>query len=162
MCYELPPMNLEILRKVALFEGMTSAQLHKLGAALREASFAIGSCVFREGDAGTSMFIIGDGRVRISKMVPGVGEEALAILEEHQYFGEMSLIEEGPRSADAIAHSSCLLYELSREKLDEVMFTDKELATTLLWTLVRTLSSRLRETNDKIRGFFALSSFGPR
>ena len=42
MCYELPPMNLEILRKVALFEGMTSAQLHKLGAAMREASFAIG------------------------------------------------------------------------------------------------------------------------
>jgi hypothetical protein len=93
-------------------------------------------------------------------MVPGIGEEALAILERGQYFGEMSLIEEGPRSADAIAHTSCLLYELSREKLDEVMFTDKELASTLLWTFVRTLSSRLRETNDKIRAFFALSSIG--
>ena len=42
------------------------------------------------------------------------------------------------------------------------MFTDKELASTLLWTFVRTLSARLRETNDKIRAFFALSSFGPR
>ena len=108
------------------------------------------------------MFIILEGKVRISKMVPGIGEEALAILERGQYFGEMSLIEEGPRSADAIAHTSCTLYELSREKLDEVMFTDKELASTLLWTFVRTLSSRLRETNDKIRAFFALSSFGPR
>ncbi len=108
------------------------------------------------------MFIIAEGKVRISKMVPGIGEEALAILERGQYFGEMSLIEDGPRSADAIAHSPCKLFELSREKLDEVMFTDKELAYVILWTFVRTLSARLRETNDKIRAFFALSSFGPR
>ena len=42
------------------------------------------------------------------------------------------------------------------------MFPDKELAYVILWTFVRTLSARLRETNDKIRAFFALSSFGPR
>jgi len=155
-------MDVEILRKVALFEGMTSAQLRKLAAALVEVKHPIGTHIFREGDPGTSMFIISEGKVRISKIVPGIGEEALAILERGQYFGEMSLIEDGPRSAEAIAHSTCTLYELSREKLDEVMFTDKELAYVLLWTFVRTLSGRLRETNDKIRSFFALSSFGPR
>lgn len=155
-------MDVEILRKVALFDGMTSAQLRKLAAGMREASFTIGQSIFQEGSAGTSMFVIAEGKVRISKMVPGIGEEALAILEKGQYFGEMSLIEDGPRSADAIAHSSCKLYELSRDKLDALMFTDKELASVLLWTFVRTLSARLRETNDKIRAFFALSSFGPK
>jgi CRP-like cAMP-binding protein len=155
-------MDVEILKRVALFEGMTSAQLRKLGSVLVPVTFPIGAHIFEEGDAGTSMFIIADGKVRISKIVPGIGEEALAILERGQYFGEMSLIEDGPRSAHAIAHTSCELYELSREKLDQVMFTDKELAYVLLWTFVRTLSSRLRETNDKIRAFFALSSFGPR
>lgn len=155
-------MAVEIPKKVALFDGMTSAQLRKLAAVLTEVKHPVNRHIFREGDAGTSMFIIADGKVRISKMVPGVGEEALAILEKGQYFGEMSLIEEGPRSADAIAHSNCTLYELSRDKLDEVMFIDKELASVLLWTFVRTLSARLRETNDKIRAFFALSSFGPR
>ena len=155
-------MDVEILRKVALFEGMTSAQLRKLAAALKETKFSIGTHIFKEGEAGTSMFIIVEGKVRISKMVPGIGEEALAILERGQYFGEMSLIEDGPRSADAIAHSPCKLYQLEREKLDQVMFTDKELAYVILWTFVRTLSARLRETNDKIRAFFALSSFGPR
>ncbi|AKQ68125.1 cAMP-binding protein [Myxococcus hansupus] len=39
------------------------------------------------------------------------------------------------------------------------MFTDKDLAYVLLWTFVRTLSERLRETNEKIKGFFALSRF---
>ena len=155
-------MDVEILKKVALFQGLNSAQLRKVGAALKTVEFPIGSHVFHEGDTGLSMYIIAEGKVRISKLVPGIGEEALAILEKGQYFGEMSLIEDGPRSADAIAHSSCALYELSREKLDQVMFTDKELASVLLWTFVRTLSARLRETNDKIRAFFALSSFGPR
>lgn len=155
-------MDVAILKHVALFEGMTSAQLRKLAAALNEVSYPAQTHVFHEGDVGASMFIIAEGKVRISKMVPGIGEEALAILERGQYFGEMSLIEDGPRSADAIAHTSCRLYELSRDKLDQVMFTDKELASVLLWTFVRTLSSRLRETNDKIRAFFALSSFGPK
>jgi CRP/FNR family transcriptional regulator, cyclic AMP receptor protein len=155
-------VDVEILRKVALFEGLTQAQLRKLGGALTAVEFSGSAHIFREGEPGTSMFIISEGKVRISKMVPGIGEEALAILERGQYFGEMSLIEDGPRSADAIAHSPCRLYELQREKLDEVMFTDKELAYVLLWTFVRTLSARLRETNDKIRAFFALSSFGPR
>jgi CRP-like cAMP-binding protein len=155
-------VDVEILRKVALFEGLTNAQLRKLMSALKQVEFKGSAHIFKEGDPGTSMFIIAEGKVRISKMVPGIGEEALAILERGQYFGEMSLIEDGPRSADAIAHSPCKLYELHREKLDEVMFTDKELAYVLLWTFVRTLSARLRETNDKIRAFFALSSFGPR
>ena len=155
-------MDVDLLKQVALFDGMTSAQLRKLGAALVEMSFPISTPIFHEGDDGDSMYIIAVGKVRISKFVPGIGEEALAILEPGQYFGEMSLIEQGPRSADAIAHSSCTLYQLSRQKLDEVMFTDKELASVLLWTFVRTLSARLRETNDKIRGFFALSAFGPR
>lgn len=155
-------MEVDILKHVALFDGLTSAQLRKLAAAITEVSYPIASPIFREGDVGDSMYIIAEGKVRISKMVPGVGEEALAILERGQYFGEMSLIEDGPRSADAFAHSSCSLYRLSREKLEEVMFIDKELASVLLWTFVRTLSARLRETNDKIRSFFALSSFGPR
>lgn len=155
-------MDSAILKKVALFEGLTQGQLQKIAQIATARSFPASQFIFREGDAGLAMFVIGEGRVRISKSVPGVGEEALAILEPGQYFGEMALIEEGPRSADAIAHTSCTVYEIAREKLDQLMFTDKDLAYVLLWTFVRTLSERLRETNDKIRAFFALSSFGPK
>lgn len=49
-CYELAPMDVEILRKVALFEGMTSAQLRKLAAALKEAKFPGSAHIFKEGD----------------------------------------------------------------------------------------------------------------
>lgn len=155
-------MDVGILKKVALFEGLTQGQLAKIAALGEELKAPGSSHIFKEGDAGDCMFIIAEGKVRISKMVPGIGEEALAILEPGQYFGEMALIEEGPRSADAIAHTTCRLFAIEREKLDQLLFTDKELAFVLLWTFVRTLSARLRETNDKIRAFFALSSFGPR
>ncbi len=154
-------MDVGILKKVALFEGLTSTQLQKVAAIASTSKHEGSSFVFREGDGAQSMFIVLEGKVRISKQVPGVGEEALAILEKHQWFGEMALIDDSPRSADAIAHLPCTLAEIRREKLDQLMFTDKELAYVLLWTFVRTLSERLRETNDKIKAFFALSSFGP-
>jgi CRP-like cAMP-binding protein len=155
-------MDISILKKVALFEGLTQAQLLKIANIATVKSYAASTHVFKEGEGGLAMFIIVEGKVRISKMVPGIGEEALAILERGQYFGEMALIEQGPRSADAIAHIECKLYEIERDKLDQLMFTDKDLAFVLLWTFVRTLSERLRETNDKIRAFFALSAFGPK
>lgn len=78
-----------------------------------------------------------------------MGEEALAILEAGSYFGEMALIDEAPRSADAKAHEDCVLYSIRREHLGELLFLNKDLAHDLLWTFLRTLSQRLRETNDR-------------
>jgi CRP/FNR family transcriptional regulator, cyclic AMP receptor protein len=153
-------MDAALLKKVPLFEGLTSQQLLKIAALAEPRSYRGSTRIFSEGDQGEAMYVILDGRVRISKTVPGGGEEALAILEIGQFFGEMALIEErGPRSADAIAHTACTLWVIQRERLEQLMFTDKDLAYVLLWTFVRTLSERLREMNEKIRTFFALSKF---
>ena len=60
--------------------------------------------IFREGEKGNEMYVVLEGRVMISKYIPGAGEEALAFLERGGYFGEMALIDNEPRSADAKAH----------------------------------------------------------
>jgi len=70
----------------------------------------------------------------------------------------MALIDDTPRSADATANIPCTLYVIQKADLEELMFLHKDLAYELLWTFVRTLSARLRETNDKIKAFFALSA----
>jgi CRP-like cAMP-binding protein len=114
--------------------------------------------IFREGDPGSEFFAILSGKVRISKLVPGIGEEALAILEPGSYFGEMALVDGTPRSAHAIAHLSCRLWAIQKQDLDDLMFLNKDLAYDILWEFVRTLSGRLRETNDKIKAFFALNA----
>lgn len=153
-------MELALLRKVPRFEGLTTHQLQKVAALAVSKTFEGGAQIFSEGDPGDAMYVIVEGKVRISKQVSGIGEEALAILEQGQYFGEMALIEENsPRSADAIAHLRCTCWAIERVKLKQLMFTDKDLAYVLLWTFVRTLSERLRETNDKIKAFFAISKF---
>ncbi|MCI0573547.1 MAG: cyclic nucleotide-binding domain-containing protein [Myxococcaceae bacterium] len=153
-------MDLPLLRQVALFQGLTQGQLLKVAASAEVRSHPAGAHVFREGAPGDEMYVVAEGQVRISKQVPGVGEEALAILERGQFFGEMALIEDGVRSADAIAHTACTLWAFPRARLDQLMFTDKDLAYVLLWALLRTLSERLRETNDKLKAFFAFSRFG--
>lgn len=152
-------IDLALLKNVTLFEGLNHPQIQKLADIATARAFEGSAHIFREGDAGDAMYVVSEGKVRISKMVAGIGEEALSILEKGAYFGEMALIEDGPRSADAIAHIPCKLIAIRRDKLDQLLFTDKDLAYVLLWTFVRTLTIRLRDTNEKIKAFFAMTRF---
>jgi CRP/FNR family cyclic AMP-dependent transcriptional regulator len=149
-------MDPEALRGCQLFQTLSTAQLTEVAAIASPRELAAGAAVFKEGDAGDEMYVVMSGRIRISKMVTGVGEEALSILDAGSYFGEMAMIDDAPRSADALVHTPCKLAVIRRNELEQLMFIDKELAYNLLWTFVRTLSARLRETNDKIQGFFAM------
>ncbi|MCL2314978.1 MAG: cyclic nucleotide-binding domain-containing protein [Proteobacteria bacterium] len=153
-------MDLSILRKVALFEGLTSRQLNTLKRVLKAREYAAGANIFSEGEKGDSMFVIAEGKVRLSQMIDGVGEEAMALMNAGQHFGEMALIDDSPRASFAIAHTPCVLYELSNRAFNEVMFMHKEIAYTLLWTLVRSLAQRLRETHERMRNFLTMASFG--
>jgi len=101
-----------------------------------------------------------DGKIRISRNVGGMGEEALAILGPGEVFGEMALLDESPRSADAIVHENCRLLAIPKDAFDDLLFTRKDLAYEVLWGFVRLLSSRLRETNDKLTFLSVSGRFG--
>jgi CRP-like cAMP-binding protein len=150
-------MDPQALRACALFQALPADRLSKVAEIAAHRDLPAGALVFREGEPGGEMYVVIAGKVRISKQVPGVGEEALGILDAGSHFGEMAMIDDSPRSADAVAHTACALAVLRREDLDRLMFVDKDLAYDLLWTFVRTLSARLRETNEKIKAFFAMS-----
>jgi CRP/FNR family cyclic AMP-dependent transcriptional regulator len=145
------------LTKVSLFADLPAVYLRRIAGLGVEESYARGAPVFAEGTSGDKLFVILSGSVRISRQVPGMGEEALAILKTGDYFGEMALIDDFPRSADAIAHERCRLLVLTKERVADLLFVDRDLAYDLLWSFVRTLSARLRETNDKMT-FLAVSS----
>jgi CRP/FNR family cyclic AMP-dependent transcriptional regulator len=150
-------MDPSALRACTLFQALPADRLAKIAAVASHRDYRSGERIFQEGDSGDEMFVVVAGKVRISKQVPGIGEEALAVLEPGAHFGEMAMVDDAPRAADAIAHTTCALAVIKREDLDRAMFLDKELAYDLLWTFVRTLTTRLRETNDKIKGFFAMT-----
>ena len=146
-------MDLDLLKKVSLFEGLTAAQLGKVAALLVERDVPVGKHIFKEGESGSEFYVVLGGKVRISKMVPGVGEEALAILEPGAYFGEMALVDDTPRSADALAHVSCKLGVFKRDDFDQLMFMDKEIAYSVLWTFVRTSRPDFGKPTRRSRDF---------
>ncbi|HET6610754.1 MAG TPA: cyclic nucleotide-binding domain-containing protein [Kofleriaceae bacterium] len=147
----------EILAQIELFAGIPPTHLRRVAAIGAETEHKKAEVIFSEGDSGDAFYVILDGAVRISRFVPGMGEEALAILRTGAYFGEMSLIDEAPRSAAAIVHERCRLFVVKRQDFEGLLFVDRDLAYELLWSFVRTLSGRLRATNDKMT-FLATSN----
>jgi CRP-like cAMP-binding protein len=140
----------DFLGRIQLFTGLAPHYLKRIADIGVEESYKTGQSVFAEGDRGDKFYLILEGAVRISRNVSGMGEEALAILKAGDSFGEMSLIDDAPRSADAKVHEACKLFCIRKEDLEDLLFVDRDLAYELLWNLVRLLSVRLRETNDKM------------
>ena len=148
------------LRQITLFEGLLPVHLRRIAALAQEQPFPRGEHVFSHGDDGDGLYLILEGSIRISRNMSGVGEEALAVLTPGMYFGEMSIIDDDvPRSADAIAHENTRLLKLPKDDLRDLMFVDRELAYELLWRFVRTLSNRLRESNDRLLMLTVSSKF---
>ncbi len=147
-------------QKMELFreQGLSAAELQLLTTFSQEERFRQGETIFREGDPGDRLYIVLDGQVRISKFIPGVGEEALAVLDRGEFFGEMALVDGAPRSADAIAHSeTTTVLAVDQRVLADILSRDPESALRFLRILGRILSRRLRETYLRIYHWYCMA-----
>ncbi len=107
--------------------------------------------IFSECQSGQDMFIIQSGQVKISKVVDD-NEVILAVLQRGDFFGEMALLENKPRSASAIAHEDCVLMAVNRKNFDQMVATQAQLITRLTVTLAERLWSMSRQlTNAQLR-----------
>ena len=149
----------ELLRKVSIFKDLNDAELAKVARVCRHETYLSGAYVFREGEEGTRLYLIVEGEVRISRDVPGSGEEALAVMKPGSLFGEMAVFDRGERSTHAISNGGTTALTISRHDFELLLDSDRELAYKVLWASVRLLSSRLRSTNDSLRSFLAMSMF---
>ena len=138
------------LATIELFSGLKQEGLRLIAQVATEETHGAGTKIFQHGDPGDKLYLILAGKVRISREVAGMGEEALAILGAGQVFGEMALLDEAPRSADARVHERCHLLAIPKDGFDDLLFLHKDLAYEVLWSIVRMLVNRLRETTDKL------------
>lgn len=150
-------MKPELLRQIQFFEGLTDEELSELLKITATETYKKNGAIFKEGSIGDKCYLIIKGAVRISKFIPNIGEEALAVLRDGDYFGEMALIDDSPRSAHAIAEEDTTLLTISKTNLERFLYEHKDTAYKLLWTLCRTLSARLRESNEKMSAFLAMT-----
>ena len=105
-----------------------------------------GAYVFEEGDLGTEMYILQEGEVDILKLLRGEAKK-LARLTQGDFFGEMSVLEDLPRTASALALTDCRLLEINGSTFDQMLRKNPEIAVRMM----RKLSRRLRETDHMLR-----------
>ena len=149
----------QLLRNVAIFKDLDEGELARVAEVCKEERFELGEYVFREGEQGNRLYLIVEGEVRISRVVPGSGEEALAVLKPGAMFGEMSVFDRSERSTDAISNGGTRCLTIARSDFELLLDFNREIAYKVLWSVVRMLSGRLRSTNDSLRSFLAMSMF---
>lgn len=142
------PQAVDTFRSFAnnrLFEGIAPNVLEDLRHQMETVIVAPGEVIFEEGDAGDSMYLVGEGSVRISKAGRGGEQETLGYIEAGNFFGEMSLLDGQPRSAKATAAKETLL-----ASVDDVTFQHiLELAPSRLhMNFLRSVTQRLRNVNS--------------
>src|SRR5689334_25434846 len=123
-----PEKAVELLSKISLFSALQPSYLRRIANLGIEEDYPLNAIIFKEGAQGDKMYLILSGAVRISRQVPGMGEEALAVLRPGNYFGEMALIDDSPRSADAKAHETTEVFVIRKEDLEDLLFVDRDLA----------------------------------
>lgn len=108
--------------------------------------FDSGEFIFREGDLGMEMYIIHEGKIEILKQIQAE-QRQLAVLEKGDFFGEMAILEDLPRTASARALADVKLLLINGTTFDQMLRTNPEIAVRMM----RKLSRRLRETDRLLR-----------
>ena len=152
-------MDTSLLKNADIFAELDAAELNAVAETCTEQLMAAGEKIFTEGEPGNRLFIISEGEVRISRTVPGSGEEALTVLKRGASFGEMSVFDRSQRSTDAIANTACTLLTISRADFEMLLDFNRDLAYKVLWSVIHTLSRRLRVANDNLKSFLSMSMF---
>jgi CRP-like cAMP-binding protein len=136
----------ELLKQVGIFSGLDKRSLRSLANICYERSYKKGEPLVVQGDSGIGLYIIVSGKVKVVKHTDKGEELALAVHEPGEFFGEMTVLDQAPRSASVIAveETTCLL--LASWQFKAKMEVNPEIALKILPVIVQ----RFRETNERL------------
>ena len=137
-----------ILRGVRLFAGLQDPQLESLLKYLEPVQIQQFSHLVRRGEHGDAMYLILEGELRALTIVEGK-ESTLATMVAGDCFGEISLLDQGPRSADVIANIDTKLMKLSSGAFEKLLHEAPTLAVPLLLALSRAVVERVRRSTKR-------------
>ena len=138
--------HLLMLQSVPLFATMTLEQLEAIHLCLTEQQYTLGEMIFAEGDVGDEMYIVAEGEVEIVIKMDTAEPLVLATVRPGAYFGEMSILDNEPRSAAARVSQDARLLVLKGEQLKELVYVMPEIA----FTIFKVLSERLRRSDRRL------------
>lgn len=135
-----------LLKSMPFFQSMVVAQLHILANMCEENFFPAGTPLFSEGDPGGFLYVVVSGRVSIEQEKRKGSFVRLATIEAHSYLGESDFFDNNCRTQSAIAIQDTLALRLGREPLIALTRQYPDLGL----ELIKVLSARLREANERI------------
>jgi CRP/FNR family transcriptional regulator, cyclic AMP receptor protein len=142
----------DFLSTVPLFGGLDQIELQRFAELTREKFYPRGSVILFENDPGDSLFVVRQGRVKVVLIGEDGREVILGVLGVGEHFGELSLIDDRPRSAHVIAMDDSHLLVLRREDFRKRVESSPAVA----WSLLTEMSRRLRRADEKIGGLVLL------
>ena len=142
-----------LLKKVPNFEHLRTDQLNRIVQILEPCGWVRDELIFEQGDPADNMYVIIKGQVGISISAPGDSRNWVATLKAGEYFGEMGLLDDLPRSASAIALEDAEAWALSRDRLHGMLKSFPEFGLGML----KAMSLRLRQATDRLQQVKAAS-----
>lgn len=139
------------LSRIDILAGLTPAELDRFISGCRVVKVATNDHVFHEGDTGDEVFVVRTGRVRIAKAISLDSRRTLAMVGPGGIFGELAMVDAGPRSASAEALETSEVLALAREPFETLVREEPALGAKILGRFAATLAERLRITNDLLR-----------
>lgn len=143
--------ELAALRAVPLFRDFKDGELRRVMKLLHVRRYEVNEVVFREGQTGAGVYIIKEGEVDICTRKEDGSELRLVTLKSGQFFGELALLEEAPRSATAVVRTPTQLLGLFQSDLESLVQRDSKMGARIIWNLARMTGARLREVSASIR-----------
>ncbi len=133
------------IEAVELFRGLSRAEMDGLREISHEKAFAKGTRIFTEGDAGDGLYIVKSGSIQIAHIVGSEPRHVFSVFGSGVVFGEMSVVDDQPRSATATAAEDSVVYFVPREEMRALLQNSPHLA----FNLLQMISHRLREFNQR-------------
>jgi len=139
-------VDIDVVRRAPLFAALDDESANALMKSMTTSRLERGDVLFREGDQGNRLYVIGEGKIKLGLTSVDGRENLLAILGPGEMFGELSLFDPGPRTATATAVAETQLIELGHDDLNVFLAGRPAVASSMLAALAR----RLRRTNDSL------------
>ncbi len=146
----------EVLKAVPLFSGLTSGQLSMLAKCMMPQRYPRGADVLREGRLTDALYIMRSGRAKVFESRPDGREVILSIMEPGDFFGEMALLDDLPRSAGVETLEACELMRISKADFTRCLADSFELTTRIMLALV----ARLRRADRQIESLALMDVYG--
>jgi cAMP-binding proteins - catabolite gene activator and regulatory subunit of cAMP-dependent protein kinases len=140
----------EVLSKVPAFVNLAPRELKEVAAIVHKREYRSGEPVFYQGDPGLGMYIVKDGEVSIVIQGKDGNERELALFGDGDFFGELALLDESPRSANAVCKTECTLIGFFRPDLFELIEKNTTLGIKIVLKLAEIVAQRLRHTDKEL------------